>query len=101
MAPVVHPASAATSRRVAAPTPARAISRAAASVISALRSSASTTLGIDHNVSQVLYNVRCATGDAQFQMEKSESMVYVATRGDVPVRLGPGAQQLPDYGPSI
>ena len=28
-------------------------------------------------------------------------MVYVATRGDVPVRLGPGAQQLPDYGPSI
>jgi len=24
-------------------------------------------------------------------------MVYVATRGDVPVRLGPGAQQLPDY----
>ncbi|HEY5423053.1 MAG TPA: aromatic ring-hydroxylating dioxygenase subunit alpha [Ilumatobacteraceae bacterium] len=28
-------------------------------------------------------------------------MVYVATRGDVPVRLGPGAQQLPDYGPSV
>lgn len=28
-------------------------------------------------------------------------MVYVPTRGDVPVRLGPGAQQLPDYGPSI
>lgn len=27
-------------------------------------------------------------------------MVHVPTRGDVPVRLGPGATQLPDYGPS-
>ncbi len=27
-------------------------------------------------------------------------MVHVPTRGDVPVRLGPRAQQLPDYGPS-
>ena len=28
-------------------------------------------------------------------------MVYVPTRGDVPVRLGPDAKQIPDYGPSI
>ena len=28
-------------------------------------------------------------------------MVHVPTRGDVPVRLGPRAQQLPDYGPSV
>ncbi len=28
-------------------------------------------------------------------------MVYTASRGDVPVRLGPGATQLPDYGPSV
>ena len=28
-------------------------------------------------------------------------MVHVPTRGDVPVRLGPGARQLPDYGPSV
>jgi phenylpropionate dioxygenase-like ring-hydroxylating dioxygenase large terminal subunit len=28
-------------------------------------------------------------------------MVYVPTRGDVPVRLGPSVQQLPDYGPSV
>ena len=27
-------------------------------------------------------------------------MVHVPTRGDVPVRLGPGVQQVPDYGPS-
>jgi phenylpropionate dioxygenase-like ring-hydroxylating dioxygenase large terminal subunit len=27
-------------------------------------------------------------------------MVHVPTRGDVPVRLGPSVQQLPDYGPS-
>lgn len=27
-------------------------------------------------------------------------MVHVPTRGDVPVRLGPGVTQLPDYGPS-
>ena len=27
-------------------------------------------------------------------------MVHVASRGDVPVRLGPGVQQVPDYGPS-
>jgi phenylpropionate dioxygenase-like ring-hydroxylating dioxygenase large terminal subunit len=28
-------------------------------------------------------------------------MVHVPTRGDVPVRLGPDVQQIPDYGPSI
>ncbi len=28
-------------------------------------------------------------------------MVHVPTRGDVPVRLGPDAQQLPGYGPSM
>jgi hypothetical protein len=28
-------------------------------------------------------------------------MVHVPTRGDVPVRLGPGAKQLPDYGPRV
>lgn len=28
-------------------------------------------------------------------------MVHVPTRGGVPVRLGPSAQQLPDYGPSV
>ncbi len=28
-------------------------------------------------------------------------MVYVPSRGDVQVRLGPSAQQLPDYGPSV
>ena len=28
-------------------------------------------------------------------------MVHVPTRGDVPVRLGPGARQLPDYGPTV
>ena len=28
-------------------------------------------------------------------------MVYVATRGDVPVRLGPGIEITPDYGPSL
>jgi phenylpropionate dioxygenase-like ring-hydroxylating dioxygenase large terminal subunit len=28
-------------------------------------------------------------------------MVFVPTRGGVPVRLGPNAQQLPDYGPSV
>ena len=28
-------------------------------------------------------------------------MVHIPTRGDVPVRLGPGAQQLPHYGPSV
>jgi phenylpropionate dioxygenase-like ring-hydroxylating dioxygenase large terminal subunit len=28
-------------------------------------------------------------------------MVHVPTRGDVPVRLGPDVQQVPDYGPSI
>ena len=27
-------------------------------------------------------------------------MVHVPTRGDVPVRLGPGVRQIPDYGPS-
>ena len=27
-------------------------------------------------------------------------MVHVPTRGDVPVRLGPGVRQVPDYGPS-
>ena len=27
-------------------------------------------------------------------------MVHVPTRGDVPVRLGPSVQQVPDYGPS-
>ena len=27
-------------------------------------------------------------------------MVHIPTRGDVPVRLGPGVQTLPDYGPS-
>jgi phenylpropionate dioxygenase-like ring-hydroxylating dioxygenase large terminal subunit len=27
-------------------------------------------------------------------------MVHVATRGDVPVRLGPGVRNVPDYGPS-
>lgn len=27
-------------------------------------------------------------------------MVYTASRGDLPVRLGPGVQQVPDYGPS-
>ena len=27
-------------------------------------------------------------------------MVHLPTRGDVPVRLGPSATQLPDYGPS-
>ena len=28
-------------------------------------------------------------------------MVHVPTRGDVPVRLGPSVQQVPDYGPSV
>jgi phenylpropionate dioxygenase-like ring-hydroxylating dioxygenase large terminal subunit len=28
-------------------------------------------------------------------------MVYAATRGDVPVRLGPGVRNVPDYGPSV
>ena len=28
-------------------------------------------------------------------------MVYTPTRGDVPVRLGPGVQLLPDHGPSV
>jgi phenylpropionate dioxygenase-like ring-hydroxylating dioxygenase large terminal subunit len=28
-------------------------------------------------------------------------MVHVPTRGDVPVRLGPTVQQVPDYGPSV
>jgi phenylpropionate dioxygenase-like ring-hydroxylating dioxygenase large terminal subunit len=28
-------------------------------------------------------------------------MVHVPTRGDVPVRLGPAVQQIPDYGPSV
>jgi len=28
-------------------------------------------------------------------------MVHVPTRGDVPVRLGPDVQQVPDYGPSV
>ncbi len=28
-------------------------------------------------------------------------MVHVASRGDVPVRLGPGVQRIPDYGPSV
>jgi phenylpropionate dioxygenase-like ring-hydroxylating dioxygenase large terminal subunit len=28
-------------------------------------------------------------------------MVHIPTRGGVPVRLGPGAKQLPDYGPSV
>ena len=28
-------------------------------------------------------------------------MVYAATRGDVPVRLGPGVRHLPDYGPRV
>ena len=28
-------------------------------------------------------------------------MVYAATRGDVPVRLGPGVRHVPDYGPSV
>ena len=27
-------------------------------------------------------------------------MVHVASRGDVPVRLGPGVKNVPDYGPS-
>jgi phenylpropionate dioxygenase-like ring-hydroxylating dioxygenase large terminal subunit len=28
-------------------------------------------------------------------------MVFAATRGDVPVRLGPGVRAVPDYGPSV
>ena len=28
-------------------------------------------------------------------------MIHEPTRGDVPVRLGPGVRQLPDHGPSI
>ena len=28
-------------------------------------------------------------------------MVHVATRGDLPVRLGPDVQAIPDYGPSM
>src|SRR5215213_9209226 len=31
---------------------------------------------------------------------KGKHMVHVPTRGDVPVRLGPGVQQIPEYGPS-
>ena len=27
-------------------------------------------------------------------------MVHVARRGDLPARLGPGVQHIPDYGPS-
>ena len=27
-------------------------------------------------------------------------MIHEPTRGDVPVRLGPGVRQLPDHGPS-
>ena len=28
-------------------------------------------------------------------------MVHIPTRGDVPVRLGPGVDRVPDHGPSV
>jgi hypothetical protein len=51
-------------------------------------------LGIDSMVSQLLYNGR------YLMLCRGEAVVHVPTRGDVPVRLGPGIPITPGDGPS-